>query len=346
MTRLKKTFLGFALAAAVAGLGVALWLVLPVTVDVSKSDPAVEQLNKSAVGQPQYQEGYIERNGTKLHYVTAGEGPPILFLHGFPSYWLSFVRQLEALKADYQVIAVDGLGVGRSDSPSDIEQYQLEPMSQHLMALLDSLNIEKVHLVGHDWGAVFAMSLAQRYPDRVQSVAGIAGPPLNVLLQLISTDGEQQQTLSYIERLKAVNPALAKIFGGQRAWKGAYVPLFEKGLISEEELQMFRLGVANGKRINAHLNWYRANIPSPLDINEVSYWPSKGAGKSAPALFIWGEHDQLIGEESVQELERSISGIKLLKINEAGHWPHVEKSQEVTDALRQHILSSHTAASP
>lgn len=340
MGKVKKAVIAACLLAVTSVLSFIIWTLFPVQVDVLEVDPAVSWLNKIDSSEFSYTEGYIEKDGLKLHYVTAGDGIPVLFLHGFPSYWLSFVRQLESFKTDYQVIAIDGLGVGRSDSPSDQAAYLLEPMSQHVMAVLDSLDIDKVHLVGHDWGAVFAMSLAQRYPERVLSVAGLSGPPANVLLKLISVEGDQRETLSYIERLKNVNPILVKAIGGQRAWKGAYLPLLENNDLSNKEYELFGAGVAHGKRINAHLNWYRANIPSPAEITDSDYWPSKHAVTLAPSLFIWGENDLLIEAEAIAELKRSIPEINLMPINDVGHWPHVESPEVVTNALRKHIQSA------
>lgn len=102
--------------AAVLGIGTYLWTIFPLRVDRETADPAVLALSQDASGTNNYKEGYLAFSDHHLHYVTAGEGEAVVFLHGFPSFWLSFVRQLDRFRGDYRVIAVDGLGAGKSDA--------------------------------------------------------------------------------------------------------------------------------------------------------------------------------------------------------------------------------------
>jgi haloalkane dehalogenase len=109
-----------------------------------------------------------------MHYLEAGTGDPVLFLHGNPTssrLW----RRVIPLLADTgrRCLAVDLIGMGRSGKP-EID-YRLADHIRYLDALIDSLGLANLTLVGHDWGAVIALNYARRFPDRVAGVAFLEG---------------------------------------------------------------------------------------------------------------------------------------------------------------------------
>ncbi len=110
-------------------------------------------------------------NGVKIAYVVAGEGEPVILIHG----WLSsagvnwFLPGTFALLArDYQVIAADVRGHGLSDKPMNEEAYGKE-LVEDIVLLLDHLKIKKAHIVGYSMGGVIAANFIARHPDRVRS---------------------------------------------------------------------------------------------------------------------------------------------------------------------------------
>lgn len=324
--------------AALAAMVVTKWALTPAYSDRAEPDAALVHLNNSANNDNKYTEDYFEHAGYRLHYVEAGTGEVVVFLHGFPSYWLSFVRQMNALKEDYRVVAIDGLAAGKSDAPRNMGAYKLENMSQHLLALIDHLGAKKVHLVGHDWGSTFAFGFAQRYPDHVASVTGLSAAPLNALLNLMKTEPELQQTSAYIERLKRANPLLIVALGADKqVWTGAFQPLVAKGYLTAAEGDLFRRATGNPKRIDAHINWYRANVPAFDAIGNDSFWPSRTARLTMPAQMIWGEDDRVFIPEYARAAAGLSSNMKLLALPEVGHWPQIERAETVTAAISQLI---------
>lgn len=83
-------------------------------------------LNERAAKGVEYREGYFEHDGDVLHYIEAGEGEPIVFFYGFPSYWFSFVRQIENFGGDYRVIAIDGHENNTNASATDPQASRSE----------------------------------------------------------------------------------------------------------------------------------------------------------------------------------------------------------------------------
>lgn len=341
MDKLKRIGLGLLVLAIVGTASAFTWSLVPAQADASRPDPTVVHANKLGANDHPFRESYFEYAGHSLHYVEAGEGDLVLFIHGFPSYWFSFIRQMEALKSDYRVVAIDGLAAGKSDAPLDVDVYKLKNMAAHVHALIDHLGAETVHIVGHDWGATFAFGFAQRYPDRVASVTGLSAPPQNALLNLLRSDPALRKTSDYIERLKKANPLLIVALGGDKqVWKGAFQPLVEKGYLTVKEGEIFRKPTGNPKRIDAHINWYRANIPAFDAIENKDFWPSRDARLTTASQIIWGENDRVFAREYAAAATAAADDMRILPLKDVGHWPQFERPEIVTEAIARLIAEN------
>ncbi len=341
MNWLKRIGLTFLVVTLFGGLFAYVWTTQPISVDQDKTDPAVDLLASRSRVSVEYKEGYFEYESEILHYVEAGVGEPIVLLHGFPSIWLSLVRQIEHFGSAYRVIAVDSLGAGKSNAPSDLSLYRLEAMSMHLAALMDHIGEEQFHIVGHDWGSAFAIGFAQRYPERVRSVTGISAPALNASLYALESDTKARESAAYVERFKQANPLLLVALGAaDTIYDGAYRPLVDDGKLSPEEGALFQSATSNPKRINAHINWYRANIPHPDNLTESDFWPSRDARVTMPALYIWGEDDPIYNKVAMERLAVLSDQSRIITFPGIGHWPHVRRASEVNTAIAEHIAAA------
>ena len=108
-------------------------------------------------------------DGINLHYIDAGpaDAPPVLMLHGNPTWSFMYRHLINALKSDRRVIAVDHIGCGLSDKPQNYS-YRLEAHIRNVSALIDSLNLTNISLIVHDWGGAIGMGVATRRPDRFE----------------------------------------------------------------------------------------------------------------------------------------------------------------------------------
>jgi pimeloyl-ACP methyl ester carboxylesterase len=119
----------------------------------------------------------IESNGIRMHAVTQGQGPAVLFCHGFPGLWYSWRHQLPAIASDgFRAIAVDMRGYGRTDRPVRASEYGNQTIVADLTGLLDALGEEQAVFVGHDFGAQAAWAAALHAPERVRGVVSVAVP--------------------------------------------------------------------------------------------------------------------------------------------------------------------------
>ncbi len=110
---------------------------------------------------------FVEAKGIRWHFVEAGEGEPVIFLHGVPSSWYMWHHQLEVLAQDYHVISIDLKGYGQSDKGDG--DFRQENVAEELLALFDTLGFDKINIVAHDRGAVIADYLGANHPERVLS---------------------------------------------------------------------------------------------------------------------------------------------------------------------------------
>lgn len=125
----------------------------------------------------QFQHQHAPLNGLDYHFVTAGEGPPVLLLHGFPDLWLGWRGVMHELVAKgYQVIAPDLRGFGETQTAKGIEQATALDVMGDLLALLDHLGLDQVAVVAHDWGAEVGWTIARLRPDRFAAIAALSVP--------------------------------------------------------------------------------------------------------------------------------------------------------------------------
>ncbi|MFB3111215.1 MAG: alpha/beta fold hydrolase, partial [Gemmatimonadales bacterium] len=79
---------------------------------------------------------YADSDGVRIHYVTVGQGPLVVMIHGFPDYWYSWRHQMEALSKDHRVAAMDMRGYNRSDKPKGVESYGMAHLIDDLAAVV------------------------------------------------------------------------------------------------------------------------------------------------------------------------------------------------------------------
>ena len=117
-----------------------------------------------------FESHFLDLGGIRMHYLDEGEGPPVVMVHGNPT-WSYYYRHLVlALRGSHRVVVPDHVGCGLSDKPrEDAYPYRLERRVEDLERLIDHADLdEKVTLVVHDWGGMIGLAWAARHPGRVE----------------------------------------------------------------------------------------------------------------------------------------------------------------------------------
>lgn len=306
------------------------------------TDPAVAHANANRSGPISYKEGYFGEGDTRLHYVEAGKGPLVILYHGFPSFWYSWFDQMEVLKGSYRVVAVDGLGAGRSAKPVNLEPYRVARLAAQLDALARHLNGPKRFvLVGHDWGAALAFAYAQAYPERLHAVIGMSAPPYNQFLDLVRTNAEQQKRSQYMQLFRTVTlNDIRERELTELIWQQSYGSLIARGDLTPDEGALFRAALSDPLAINGGMNWYRANMPPISDITSATHWPPGKSPIRVPALLVWGDSDSTFVPEFLIDMKGYAPKVEILRLPGINHWTSMEQPQ-AANAVIERFLSQH-----
>ncbi len=197
---------------------------------------------------------WVEARGLRFHVAEAGEGDDVvLCLHGWPQHWYEWRHLLPALAAaGYRALAIDLRGFGWSDAPP--EGYEKENLASDVLAVLDALGLERVKLVGHDWGGWIGFLLCLREPRRFERYLS-----LNILTPWVSRRAMARELWRFSYQLVVAAPFL-----GYRLHRGgAFVPRVLVGASTvrsawdEETLRAFADNLAEPDRARACVQMYR-----------------------------------------------------------------------------------------
>lgn len=119
----------------------------------------------------------VESNGINIRLAMMGEGPLVIFCHGWPESWYSYRYQLPAVAdAGFKAVAYDVRGYGESDKPHEIEAYTMRNMTDDVVGIIDALGYETAITIGHDWGGPIALNTAALNEDRITATGTLSVP--------------------------------------------------------------------------------------------------------------------------------------------------------------------------
>jgi pimeloyl-ACP methyl ester carboxylesterase len=282
--------------------------------------------------QETWQHRDIITNGIRMHYVTQGEGPLIVLLHGFPEFWYSWRYQIPFLaKHGYTVVAPDLRGYNDTDKPR--RGYDVPTLLRDIVGLIRGLGQEKAIIVGHDWGGALAWAFALRYPAMTERLIVMNAPHPGAMLREIRT-------------LKQLRKSWY-IFFFQIPWLPEYVLLrnhaneigrglrgsaVQKSVFPREETAKYQEAMSKPGAMTAALNYYRQvfrRLPR-------SSWGTEFQ-VSVPTLLIWGEQDIALGIELTTGLEQWVDDIEIKRIPDSGHWVQQEQPDKVNDYMLEFL---------
>ncbi|MGI8794704.1 MAG: alpha/beta fold hydrolase [Acidimicrobiales bacterium] len=313
----------------------------------------------------------VEANGIRIHAVERGEGPAVLLVHGFPESWYSWRHQLPVLAdAGYRAIAIDVRGYGRSSKPTAVDAYRMVNHVADNVGLLDALDIDTAHIVGHDWGAPIAWNSALLRPDRFRSLALLSVPysprsetrPLSVF-EAMGGDEEfymvyfQQPGRAEAEIEQDVRRWLLGFYfsasgdapsggpmGMSMAMKAAGQPLSARfsypdampEWMNDDDLD-FYVGEFERSGLTGGLNRYRNLDRDWEDLAAFSLRPI-----TVPSLFVGGERDgpTIWGAGSIARFGENLPDLRGSHILPGcGHWVQQERAEDVNGLLVEFLGS-------
>ncbi|MEP6831495.1 MAG: alpha/beta hydrolase [Rhizomicrobium sp.] len=309
----------------------------------------------------------VATNGISLHVIEQGQGPAVLFCHGFPDTSYTWRRQMKAVaSAGYRAIAPDMRGYGRSSVPTDATLYTPLQTTGDLVGLLDALKISSAVLVGHDWGASHAWSAALMRPDRFKAVFCLSVPYVPrgdaSLLERMRQSGHQND-FYWFEQIRPEADQIwadaAVTIPGSLYWASDSAPAdarwspmdparsfhrpapgplpswADPDYVAHNIAEFQRTGFRGG------LNYYRAD--EPYFYLSAAF---KGAKVTQPSFFIWGKTDgvkQLV-PLTIDQIRAGLPGLLGgLELDNVGHWVQHEASDLVSDQLTKFLRTTNAA---
>jgi epoxide hydrolase 4 len=286
---------------------------------------------------------YAEVNGVRLHYVTAGKGPLIIFLHGFPEFWYEWKDQLAEFGKDHRAAAPDMRGYNLSEKPAGVDHYQMKELVEDVRALAEHLGYKKFILVGHDWGGGVAWSFAIAHPEYLQKLVIINCPHPAILARELAENPAQQKASQYMlffrsaqaeQQLSANNYA--------RLVDGVLGDGLKTGVFTEADKQAYITAWSQPGALTGGLNYYRAaNLgpPSPDAPVAPAAPPADPSSMvvKVPTLVIWGEKDTALLTGNLDGMDKFVPDLTIKRIPDGSHWVIHEKPALVNSYIREFI---------
>lgn len=272
--------------------------------------------------------------GVKLHYATAGDGEKlVILLHGFPEFWYSWRRQITALSDDYTVVAPDMRGYNLSDKPPRVADYQMDKLVDDVTGLIRYFGREQAAIVGHDWGASVAWSVARKHPEAVWKLCAMQVPPTKIWKKNQTFKQFLASWYVFFFQIPALPEWLLSCNDFALLANGLKTSTVEKGVFTDEDVARYKKAWREDRALSSALNYYRANILQRLFGDESADEKIK-----VPMLFIYGEKDAVILPETVKGIGDAIDApYSEIRIPDAGHWVQQEAAEIVTDSLREFL---------
>lgn len=298
-------------------------------------------------------------NGRRQHFVTLGDGEPVLFLHGFPDLWRTWQAQMQAVAdAGYRAIAPDLRGFGETEGDDDPLHSTVIDVLGDLIAILDHLEVEQVAVVAHDWGADTGWAAVKIRPDRFAAILTITvpwaphgdaslpqvlqryAPPTYYYLPWFLIQGPadaefDRDPTEFLRRIYYTNsaegsaevPTMQTVDGSLLA--GMATPSGAMQVLPDDELELYADSFAKSGG-TAALNAYRSMHRS---WELLSAWAD--VVPTVPARTIVGDRDVILGMPGVRQALDLQSkwlprGKPTIWLENCGHFAQLERPDDVS----------------
>ena len=311
---------------AIAWIGIAASLCLPLALATAASAADTDLWDH-------VEHGYaMSEGGVKIHYATAGQGPLVVMIHGFPDFWYSWRHQMEGLADQFQVVAVDQRGYNLSDKPKGVESYDMSLLVADIAAVIKHLGRDRATIVGHDWGGAVAWQFALNVPQMTENLIILNLPHPNGLARELRTNQEQIRNSDYARNFQEKSADDPTVFFGM-----PMTPQTMAGWVRDEAARARYVEAFGRSDREAMLNYYKRNYP-------------RGAGEDAapapelpkakmPVLMFHGLADTALHSDALSGtwdwLEKDLT---LVTVPGAGHFVQQDAPEIVTATMRWWLL--------
>ncbi len=292
---------------------------------------------RGQAARPRWRDGFIETNGVRLHYVTQGSGPLLLFLHGFPDFWFSWRHQIPEFATDHQVVALDMRGYNDSEKPASRGAYRVRDLVADVAGVITTLGRGKATLVGHDWGGAVAWATANSRPELLDRLVVMNLPHPALFAQGLRSPSQLLRSSYMVFFQLPLLPELALTMNNAALVAQIFRDsLVDRSAITDAELDRYRQAMLKPGAATAQLNYYRNLFGRGGPARDYRVL-------EMPTLLIWGEADRVLGKELTYGTEKYVKNLTIRYIPDCGHFVHQEQPAVVNAELRAWLATSGRA---
>jgi pimeloyl-ACP methyl ester carboxylesterase len=219
-----------------------------------------------------------------------------------------------------------------SDKPKGIKAYCTDTLVEDILGLINTLEYEKVNVIGHDWGALIAWMLAIKHPERLHRLGIINVPHPAVMKRFLQRDFEQMRRSLYALYFQL--PWLPETIMSIGNWRVAALGMRRSGkpiAFTDEDIEKYKEAWSQPGAVTAMLNWYRAALRYPPEI-------TNGMRVHVPTLILWGVKDFALSRRMARPSLDYCDEGNLIFFPDATHWVQHEEADEVNHSLIDFML--------
>ncbi len=259
------------------------------------------------------------------------DGRPVLLLHGFPQNGRSWDAVAERLTATgHRCIAPDQRGYSPGARPPAVEDYAMAPIVADTVGMLDTLGLDRVDVVGHDWGANVAWMLATWQPQRVRTLTAVSVPHPLAYGWAFRHDTEQQQKAAYIAlfRMPSPKPEDVLLADGARRLRR----MFDGGDVPGPAIEEYVEQLSRPGALTAALNWYRA----------MSARSAAGLGPvTVPTTHVWSTGDVALARAGAERCgEHVAADYRFVELDGVSHWIPEQAPDSLAAAIEARLATA------
>jgi pimeloyl-ACP methyl ester carboxylesterase len=259
------------------------------------------------------------------------DGRPALLLHGFPetsASWAAVTPLLTA--AGLRTYAPDQLGYSPGARPAEVDAYSMPNLAQVTADLMTAMDVPVADVVGHDWGANVAWTLAAWHPDRVRSLTAVSVPHPAAYTAAFRADPEQKERSAYIRLFWQAGKAEQVLLADDARRLRRMLGTEEETGIPAEAVDQYVAVLSAPGALTAALNWYRAMSSGPR-VDAVG----------APTTYVWSDADVAIGRTAAEACANYVTAdYRFVELPGVTHWIPEQAPKELAAAILDRVASA------
>lgn len=271
-----------------------------------------------------FNSSYFNINGNRMHYITAGKGPTLLFVHGTPSWSFEFRNIIKHLSSNYTCIAIDHIGFGLSDKPVKYD-YSPQQQTQNLTDFISAKKLENITLILHDFGGPIGLHYATEHSQNIKAVVVINSwmwssreePDFNKTQKILNSCPLRFLYLYLNFSARFLLPRTFVKKPTKKILKHYRKPFPKKN--DRYGMLGFLIALANGQ------DWFD------------SLWQIRGRLAEKPSLLLWGMGDPLLKPSSISKFKEIFPNITIIRFENCGHFPHEERPEKSAKAIHDFL---------